>query len=85
MVAAQEAAAPKANGAGPAAAGEPPAGGFKGKKSKAAAKQGKGKTQWEILKQSGIPEEEIPAFRCARTGVQSTGASGYHSLYMHGD
>ena len=35
----------------------------KGKKSKAAAKQGKGATQYEILEKSGIPEKEIPAFQ----------------------
>jgi leucyl-tRNA synthetase len=35
---------------------------FVAKKSKAAAKKGKGATQWEILKMSGIPEEEIPKF-----------------------
>ena len=36
---------------------------FSGKKSKAAAKKGPGATQWQILRQSGIPEEEIPEFR----------------------
>jgi hypothetical protein len=36
---------------------------FSGKKSKAAAKKGPGATQWQILRQSGIPEEDIPAFR----------------------
>ncbi|GFR47083.1 hypothetical protein Agub_g8770 [Astrephomene gubernaculifera] len=36
---------------------------FSGKKSKAAAKKGSGTTQWQILKQSGIPEEQIPDFR----------------------
>jgi leucyl-tRNA synthetase len=36
---------------------------FGGKKSKAAAKKGAGATQWQILKQSGIPEEDIPKFR----------------------
>jgi len=35
---------------------------FKGSKSKVAAKKGPGATQWDILKSSGIPEEEIPAF-----------------------
>ena len=35
----------------------------KGKKSKAAAKQGRGATQYEILAKSGIPEGEIPAFQ----------------------
>lgn len=38
---------------------------FVGKKSKAAAKQGSAKTQWGILRDSGIPESEIPKFRCA--------------------
>jgi len=37
--------------------------GFKGKKSKAAAKQGTAKRQWEILRDSGIPESEISEFR----------------------
>uniref|UniRef100_A0A7S0UUZ6 leucine--tRNA ligase n=1 Tax=Polytomella parva TaxID=51329 RepID=A0A7S0UUZ6_9CHLO len=36
---------------------------FSGKKSKAAAKQGAGASQWEILKKSGIDEEDIPLFR----------------------
>jgi leucyl-tRNA synthetase len=36
---------------------------FVGKKSKAQAKKGTAATQWQILRQSGIPEEEIPAFR----------------------
>ena len=35
---------------------------FSGKKSKAAAKKGTGATQWEIMKLSGIAEEDIPAF-----------------------
>ncbi|GAB4822876.1 hypothetical protein N2152v2_009922 [Parachlorella kessleri] len=35
---------------------------FGGKKSKAAAKKGAGNTQWDILKMSGIPQEEIPQF-----------------------
>ena len=35
---------------------------FVAKKSKAVAKKGLGATQWEILKMSGIPEEEIPLF-----------------------
>ena len=33
---------------------------FVAKKSKAAAKKGTGNTQWDILKMSGIPEEELP-------------------------
>jgi leucyl-tRNA synthetase len=35
---------------------------FVAKKSKALAKKGKGASQWEILKMSGIAEEEIPKF-----------------------
>ena len=35
---------------------------FTAKKSKALAKKGAGASQWEILKMSGIPEEDIPAF-----------------------
>lgn len=35
---------------------------FKTKKSKAAAKQGKGKYQFQIMQQTGIPLEEIPKF-----------------------
>lgn len=35
---------------------------FGAKKSKAAAKTGIENTQWEILKMSGIPEDDIPAF-----------------------
>ncbi len=38
---------------------------FSGKKSKAAAKKGAGSTQWDILVRSGIPEAEVPMFRCA--------------------
>ena len=37
---------------------------FVAKKSKAAAKKGPGNTQWAILKMSGIPEADIPKFRC---------------------
>lgn len=33
------------------------------KKGKAAAKKGKGATQWDILKNSGIPEDEIHNFQ----------------------
>lgn len=36
---------------------------FKGKKSKATAKKGSGSSQWDILRSSGIPEEELPQFR----------------------
>eukprot|EP00884_Botryococcus_braunii_P021860 jgi/Botrbrau1/8358/Bobra.0046s0019.1 len=56
----EEASAPE--GEGEAAAEKDPAK-FSGKKSKAAAKKGAGNTQWDILKMSGIPEEEIPEFR----------------------
>lgn len=35
---------------------------FVAKKSKAVAKKGKGATQWDILKMSGIPESDIPQF-----------------------
>ncbi|EFJ52544.1 hypothetical protein VOLCADRAFT_103034 [Volvox carteri f. nagariensis] len=54
-----------------AAAPAAPAGGevkadptkFSGKKSKAAAKKGPGAYQYDILKLSGIPEDQIPEFR----------------------
>lgn len=36
---------------------------FISKKSKAVAKTGTAATQWDILKQSGIPEGDIPQFR----------------------
>eukprot|EP00878_Enallax_costatus_P006705 GHUV01007030.1.p1 GENE.GHUV01007030.1~~GHUV01007030.1.p1 ORF type:complete len:1031 (+),score=336.93 GHUV01007030.1:253-3345(+) len=36
---------------------------FVGKKSKAQSKKGPGATQWDILKRSGIQEEDIPQFR----------------------
>lgn len=36
---------------------------FVAKKSKAQAKKGPGSTQWDILKKSGIPEDEIAAFQ----------------------
>jgi leucyl-tRNA synthetase len=39
---------------------------FVGKKSKVLAKKGTGATQWQILRQSGIPDDEIPAFRDPR-------------------
>lgn len=35
---------------------------FKGKKSKAAAKTARAATQWEIMRLSGLPEADIPAF-----------------------
>ena len=52
-----------AQGEGPPGQADPTK--FSGKKSKAVAKQGAGNTQWAILKLSGIPEAEIPSFRCA--------------------
>jgi len=61
-----------------------PGAGFKGKKSKAAAKQGTAKRQWEILRDSGIPESEISEFRWTislRLVLQAT-AAGMHSLYF---
>ena len=36
---------------------------FKATKGKAAAKKGKGVTQWDILASSGIPEDEIHMFQ----------------------
>lgn len=38
---------------------------FSGKKSKAAAKQGTATTQYGILRDNGIPVDDIPLFRCA--------------------
>uniref|UniRef100_A0A1D2A3Q3 leucine--tRNA ligase n=2 Tax=Auxenochlorella protothecoides TaxID=3075 RepID=A0A1D2A3Q3_AUXPR len=43
---------------------------FTGKKSKAAAKTGPGNTQWEIMRMSGIPEEDIPKFADAKHWLQ---------------
>ncbi|PNH02762.1 Leucine--tRNA ligase, cytoplasmic, partial [Tetrabaena socialis] len=60
----KEAAAAAAEAAAPAAVVEkadPTK--FVSKKSKAAAKKGSGTTQWQILLQSGIPEDQIPEFR----------------------
>ena len=51
-----------AQGEGPPGQADPTK--FSGKKSKAVAKQGAGNTQWAILRLSGIPEAEIPSFRC---------------------
>lgn len=50
---------------------------FSGKKSKAMSKKGAGATQWEILLKSGIPAEEIPLFRWARSckGVHQQASS----------
>ena len=36
---------------------------FSGKKSKAAAKQGTAKTQYGIMRDNGIPDQDIPLFR----------------------
>lgn len=44
---------------------------FGGKKSKAAAKKGAGSTQWDILRMSGIPEEEISQVRTTPAAVFS--------------
>ena len=52
---------------GPASAEKDPAK-FSGKKSKAAAKQGTAATQYGILRDNGIPVEEIPQFRWAALG-----------------
>ena len=38
---------------------------FTSNKSKATAKKGAGKTQWDILVGSGLPPEDIPQFRQA--------------------
>ena len=57
---------------------EPPANGaadptkFSGKKGKAAAKKGTEKTQWDILRSSGIPEAELPNFRYSSRHPGST-------------
>ncbi len=60
---------------------------FGGKKSKAAAKTGTAVTQWGILKQSGIPEDQIPEFRYVTVRVHrlewvqmSLLVSGQHCL-----
>jgi len=60
-----------------------PGAGFKGKKSKAAAKQGTAKRQWEILRDSGIPESELSDFRWTISVllVLQTAAAGMHSLH----
>lgn len=48
---------------------------FTGKKSKAAAKTGPGSTQWEIMRMSGIPEDEIPQVgRVERPGLRPNDA-----------
>ena len=57
------AAAAAADAAAASAAAEKDPSNFSGKKSKAAAKKGTGATQWEIMRLSGIPEDEIPAFK----------------------
>ena len=62
-----------------------PGAGFKGKKSKAAAKQGTAKRQWEILRDSGIPESEISEFRWTISVllVLQTAADGSHACHLH--
>jgi len=61
-----------------------PGAGFKGKKSKAAAKQGTAKRQWEILRDSGIPESEISEFRwtISLLLVLPSTAAGMHSPHL---
>ena len=61
-----------------------PGAGFKGKKSKAAAKQGTAKRQWEILRDSGIPESEISEFRwtISLLVVLPATAAGMHSVQL---
>lgn len=41
-----------------------PGGKFSGKKSKAAAKEGVAKRQWDIMVGNGVDAAEIPKFRC---------------------
>lgn len=48
-------------GAGAAADAKQPGGAHRAKKGKVAAKKG-GSTQWAILKEMGLPEDEIPKF-----------------------
>ena len=57
------AAADAAAAAAASAAAEKDPSKFSGKKSKAAAKKGAGATQWEIMRLSGIAEEDVPAFQ----------------------
>ncbi len=59
---------------------------FSGKKSKAVAKKGAGSTQWDILVRSGIPEAEVPQFRCAlgraRSGAHTERTLGCQSVFF---
>ena len=41
-----------------------PGGKFSGKKTKAAAKEGVAKRQWDIMVENGVDVSEIPKFRC---------------------
>lgn len=43
-----------------------PGGKFSGKKTKAAAKTGQAKRQWDIMLSNGVPVEDIPKFRYPR-------------------
>ena len=61
--AAEAKAAAEAAAAGPGADVKTDPTKFVAKKSKAAAKKGVGATQWQILRQSGLSEAEIPEFR----------------------
>lgn len=54
---------------------------FGSKKSKAAAKTGTAATQWGIMKQSGLTDEEIPAFRCG-LGYACTCADAFVMLVL---
>jgi hypothetical protein len=62
---------------------------FKATKGKAAAKKGKGTTQWDILKSSGIPESEIHLFQCAavpltreHTDICSADGASLHPVHV---
>ena len=44
---------------------------FKATKGKVTSKKGKGATQWDILRNSGIPENEIHQFQCATSAPHS--------------
>jgi leucyl-tRNA synthetase len=50
---------------------------FKATKGKAAAKKGKGATQWDILKSSGIPESEIHLFQYAAIHINANNISRF--------
>jgi leucyl-tRNA synthetase len=57
----EEPPAPEPDDAAAAASAEPTK--FKAKKGKATAKKGRGVTQWDILKNSGISEADIHMFQ----------------------